>query len=97
MVQADIRDDTQGRRDDVGTIQASAQSDLDYRVVYLLVPKIGERHAGDHLEERGVERFEERAVSLAARYGAVLSDVAEAQGDAVCFYDGDGEEAGSEE
>ena len=36
---------------------------------------------------------EERAVSLAARYGAVLSDVAEAQGDAVCFYDGDGEES----
>ena len=62
MIQTDIRDDTQDRSDNVRTVQTTAKPDLDNRVIYLLVAEILKSHTGRQLEERRMERLEERTI-----------------------------------
>ena len=50
VVDADRRDDRDGRVDDVGGVPAAAEPDLDHRDVDGRVGERGERHRGDDLE-----------------------------------------------
>ena len=75
MIQTDIRDDTQDRSDNVRTVQTTAKPDLDNRVIYLLVAEILKSHAGRQLEERRMERLEERTMTLDEIDHVILGDL----------------------
>lgn len=75
MIQTDIRDDTQDRGDDVRTVQTTAKPDLDNCVIYLLVAEILKSHTGRQLEERRMERLEERTMTLDEIDHVILGDL----------------------
>lgn len=75
MIQTDIRDDTQDRSDNVRTVQTTAKPDLDNRVIYLLVAEILKSHTGRQLEERRMERLEERTMTLDEIDHVILGDL----------------------
>ena len=59
MVKTDVGDDAYIRTDDIGAVQASAESHLDYGYIHLFIGKVAEGHGGGQLKERGMEGFEE--------------------------------------
>ena len=75
MIQTDIRDNTQNRSDNVRTVQTTAKPDLDNRVIYLLVAEILKSHTGRQLEERRMERLEERTMTLDEIDHVILGDL----------------------
>ena len=52
VVKADIGDDAQQRRDDVGAVETAAHANFDDGDVDLLAGEVVEGHADGHLEER---------------------------------------------
>ena len=55
MVEADVGDNRQRRRDDVGAIQPSAKADLDDGYIDLPLGEIEEREGGGYLEKRRLQ------------------------------------------
>lgn len=59
VVHADVGDDGEYGRDDVGTVESTAESHLDDSDVYLLIGKILECEGSGEFKEGTVEGFEE--------------------------------------
>ena len=64
VVHADVGDDAELGDDDVGAVQATAQSDFDDGDVDLLFGKVVEGHRCRQFKEGRMERFEERTFLL---------------------------------
>ena len=64
MVKTDVGNDAYIRTDDVGAVQSSAESHLDYGYIHLLIGKVAEGHGSGQLKEGGVEGFEESTFLL---------------------------------
>lgn len=60
VVDADISDDAEFGRDDVGAVEATTKTDFDDSNVDLLLSKIAERHCRSDFEERWLEFGNER-------------------------------------
>ena len=63
MVKADIGNETEIGMNNIGAVQASAQSHFNNGYIHLLSSKIMESHSGGKLKERGV-------AAVRRRYGA---------------------------
>ena len=59
MVHPDVGDDRQDRGDDIGAVESATQPHFDDGDVHILVCKILEGHGCGHLEEGGLEGFDE--------------------------------------
>ena len=57
VVETDVGDDADQRRDDIRTVQPSAHSDLHHGDIDPFVSEPVEGHHGSYFEKRGVERF----------------------------------------
>ena len=64
MVEADIGDNAEQRRDDVGTIQPTAQPYLDHGNIHGLLLEILKGHRRGQFKERGMQRLKESPVPL---------------------------------
>gem|GEM_PF-4770510 len=62
VVKTDVGNETEVGMNNIGAVQASAQSHFNNSYIYLLGSKIMESHSGGKFKERGVERLEEGTV-----------------------------------
>ena len=81
MVDADISDDAEFGRDDVGAVEATTETNFDDSNVDLLLSKIAERHCRSDFEERWLEfgnewlcEFDEFADGLFGNHFAIDAD-----------------------
>ena len=74
MIERDIGDDTQFRRNEVGAVQTPAQSHLDYGEIDLFLGKIQESEGGGEFKEGRGERLKEGAFAFHEVYDALFGN-----------------------
>ena len=60
MIEADVGNDAQNRRNNIGAIQSPAQTDFNHGYIHLLFGEILESHSGSQFKKRRLNRFEKR-------------------------------------